>query len=113
MNSISTLQTAMNSAHTAADARETNASKLLGTSSDSKDKLKATFQDFTAGTFYKEMLKSLQKMHNKPAYVYGGHAEEIFQGQMDQEVAENLAHSKGSQFTGPLLQNFMNQHGKA
>ena len=93
--------------------RETSGSQLLGNMSDSKDKLKATFQDFTAGTFYKEMLKSLQKMHNKPAYIYGGRAEKIFQGQMDQEVAENLAHKQGGQFTGPLLQGFMNQHGKA
>ena len=58
------------------------------------------------------MLKSLRKMHNKPAYFYGGHAEDIFQGQMDQQVAEDLAHSKaGSQVSGSLYQGFLNHRG--
>lgn len=111
MASVSPAQTAMTSAQAAADAREASGSHLLNQSPASKEKLKSTFQDFTAGTFYKEMLKSLRKMHNKPAYVYGGRAEEIFQGQMDQQVAENLAHSKGSQISEPLFQGFMSRAG--
>lgn len=74
--------------------REAAGSKLLTQSPADKEKLKSTFQDFAAGTFYKEMLKSLRKMHNKPAYMYGGHAEEVFQGQMDQQVAETFAHAR-------------------
>jgi hypothetical protein len=50
-------------------------------------------------------------MHNKPAYMYGGHAEEIFQGQMDQQVAESMAHSKGSQISDPLFKGFLNHAG--
>ena len=74
------------------------------------EKLKTNFQDFAAGTFYKEMLKSLRKMHGKPAYLYGGQAEKIFQGQMDQQVAENLAHSQGSQILRPrCIKAFLHQ----
>jgi Rod binding domain-containing protein len=111
MPAIAPIQTAVNSARFAANARETAASQLLSQSSAPNEKTKSAFQDFTAGTFYKEMLKSLRKMHNKPAYVYGGHAEEIFQGQMDQQVAENLAQSKGSQISDPLFQSFLNRTG--
>jgi|ERR1700683_4921971 Rod binding domain-containing protein len=111
MPTISPVQTAMNSAHSAADAREAAGSQLLNQSTASQEKMKSTFQDFAAGTFYKEMLKSLRKMHNKPAYMYGGHAEEIFQGQMDQQVAESMAHSKGSQISDPLFKGFLNHAG--
>jgi peptidoglycan hydrolase FlgJ len=112
MPSISPMRTAMNSLQSAADARESAASQFLDQSSGSNTKptnakLHSTFQDFAAGTFYKEMMKSLRKMHNKPAYVYGGQAEEIFQGQMSQHVAEDLAHSNGGQFASPLLKGFM------
>ena len=33
------------------------------------------FQDFTAGTFYKTMLKALRSAQQKPAYFHGGQAE--------------------------------------
>jgi peptidoglycan hydrolase FlgJ len=114
MPSFSPVQTGMagmNSARLAADSREAAGSHALTQSSSDKDKLKSTFQDFAAGTFYKEMMKSLRKMHTKPAYMYGGHAEEIFQGQMDQQVAENLAHTKGSQISEPLFQGYLNRVG--
>jgi Rod binding domain-containing protein len=111
MPTISPVQSSTNSAHLAADAREVASSKLLDQSPADQDKVKSTFQDFAAGTFYKEMMKSLRKMHNKPAYMYGGHAEEVFQGQMDQEIAENLAHTHGSQIAEPLFQGFLNRVG--
>jgi hypothetical protein len=111
MPTISPVQTSTNSAHLAADAREAAGSKMLTQSPADKEKLKSTFQDFAAGTFYKEMLKSLRKMHSKPAYMYGGHAEEVFQGQMDQEVAETLAHTQGSQISEPLFQGVLNRVG--
>src|SRR5580704_10187451 len=111
MPTISPVQSSTNSAHLAADAREVASSKLLDQSPADQDKVKSTFQDFAAGTFYKEMMKSLRKMHNKPAYMYGGHAEEVFQGQMDQEIAESMAHSKGSQISDPLFKGFLNHAG--
>ena len=68
--------------------------------------LHQAFQDFFAGTFYKQMFQSLRKMHSKPAYFHGGNAEEMFQSQMDQEVAENLARDQGSSFSDPMFSVF-------
>ena len=71
--------------------------------------LEETFQDFVAGTFYKQMLKSLRKTHGQPAYFHGGQAEEIFQSQLDQQVAENLARNHGAAFADPMFQAFSRQ----
>jgi len=68
--------------------------------------VKQAFQDFVAGTFYKQMLKSLRKTQRPAAYFNGGQAEKIFQGQMDQQIAENLAHDHGAAFADPLFQTF-------
>jgi peptidoglycan hydrolase FlgJ len=70
------------------------------------DKLHQAFQSFVAGTFYKQMFKSLHKMHKKPAYFHGGRAEEIFQGQMDQEVSENLAKRQGDALADSMYKAF-------
>ena len=72
----------------------------------SAEDVKSKFQDFAAGTFYKEMLKSMQKMHGKAAYMNGGQAEKMFQSQMDQHVAENLAHSNTGAVTNGLYEAF-------
>ncbi len=67
------------------------------------------FQDFVAGTFYKMMLKSLRSTEQKPAYFHGGRAEEIFKGQLDQTIAEDLAKEHGAAFSDPLFQVFTQQ----
>lgn len=64
--------------------------------------LKEKFQDFVAGTFYKEMLKSMRNTQNKPAYFHGGQAEDIFQSQMDDLVTQDLARKHGDKIAGPL-----------
>jgi Rod binding domain-containing protein len=67
------------------------------------------FQDFAAGTFYKEMLKALREGQKNSKYFYGGQAEEIFRGQMDQQVAEDLARQHGASFAGPLFDAYSKQ----
>lgn len=69
--------------------------------------LEEVFQDFVAGTFYKQMLKALRKTQNEPAYFFGGQAERMFQSQLDQEVAESLAKTQGKQFSQDLFKAFM------
>ena len=64
--------------------------------------LREKFQDFVAGTFYKEMLKSLRNTQKKPAYFHGGQAEDIFQSRMDDQVTQDLARKHGDQIAGPL-----------
>ena len=71
--------------------------------------LKEKFQDFVAGTFYTQMLKALHNMHGKAAYFHGGQAEEIFQSQIDQQVAEDLARNHGGAFSDQLFTVFKNK----
>ena len=48
----------------------------------------------------------MRKTVDKPAYFHGGHAEEVFQAQLDQTLAERLADSTAEQFTGPMFELF-------
>ena len=67
------------------------------------------FQDFVSGTFYKQMLKALRQGQKNSKYFHGGQAEEIFRGQMDQQVAEDMAHQHGAAFSGPLFAAYSRQ----
>lgn len=73
---------------------------------------KEAFQDFVSGTFFKEMMKSMRKMHDKPAYFHGGSAEDIFRAQMDEKVAEDLAREHGGAFADPLFESFASRQLK-
>jgi len=68
--------------------------------------LRETFDSFVGETFFSQMLGAMRKTQGKPAYFHGGQAEEIFQGQLDQMLAEKLAASSASQFTGPMFELF-------
>lgn len=73
---------------------------------ESVEEVKAVFQEFVAGTFYSTMLKSLHSMHDKPAYMHGGQAEEIFQNQLDQVISKELATKHGEALVAPMLPAF-------
>jgi peptidoglycan hydrolase FlgJ len=66
--------------------------------------VREAFQDFVAGTFYKQLFKSLRSTQQKSAYLHGGPAEDIFQSQMDQQVAEDLARTHGAGFSETLFE---------
>ncbi|MFN0199414.1 MAG: rod-binding protein [Planctomycetaceae bacterium] len=87
------------------------ASTLASTTAktDTTDKVRETFQDFVAGTFYKQMFKALRSGQDKPAYLHGGAAEEMFQAQLDQQVAEDLARQHGAQFSDSMYDSFQRQ----
>lgn len=72
--------------------------------------LKTTFQNAVASMFFGQMMKALRSGVGKPAYIHGGQAEEMFQSQMDQHVAENLAKSDGGPFIENLYQRFLVDH---
>ena len=78
---------------------------------DKQLELRQTFQDFVAGTFFKQMLKSLRRTHDKPAYFHGGRAEQVFQSQLDQQVAEDLARDRGAAFSDSLFTVFTHNLG--
>jgi flagellar protein FlgJ len=70
------------------------------------EKLRSTFQDFVGQTLFGETLKAMRKTQNKPAYFHGGRAEEIFQQQLDQVLAEKLSRASADQLAGPMFELF-------
>ncbi len=68
--------------------------------------LRAAFQDFVGQTFYGQMLSAMRKTVGKPAYFHGGRAEEVFQGQLDQVLAEKLSQATADTFAEPMYQLF-------
>lgn len=68
------------------------------------------FQEAVGGILFGEMLKSLRKGVGKPAYIHGGQGEDMFQAQMDQIVAENMAKSHGGALVRDLYQRYLVDH---
>ncbi len=66
------------------------------------------FQDFVAGTFYKQMLKAMRSSQSEVQYLGGSQGEKIFQSQLDQHLAETLAREQGAAFAEPLFSSFEN-----
>jgi Rod binding domain-containing protein len=78
---------------------------------DDDKKLRQAFDQFVGETFFSQMLSSMRKTLGKPAYFHGGRAEEIFQGQLDQILAQEMTEASASQFTGPMFELFkLNRH---
>ena len=71
------------------------------------DELKDAFGDFVGNTFFSQLIASMRKTVDKPAYFHGGRGEEVFQGQLDQMLAEKLSDSTKEQFAGPMFELFM------
>jgi Rod binding domain-containing protein len=69
--------------------------------------LRKAFDSFVGETFFGQMLSSMRKTVGKPAYFYGGRAEEIFRGQLDQELAAEMTKASANTFTGPMFDLFM------
>lgn len=68
--------------------------------------LRGAFDQFVGETFYSQMLKSMRSSVGKAPYFHGGQAEEVFQGQLDQTLAEEMTKASASQFTGPMFELF-------
>ena len=72
--------------------------------------LRQAFDQFVGETFFTQMLKSMRKSVGKPAYFHGGRAEEMFQSQLDQVLAEKMTAASAEQFTGPMFEQFTRQN---
>src|SRR5262249_43552781 len=77
-------------------AKETDAQKA--------EKLHATFTQFVGQTFYGQMIKSMRDTVGHAAYFNGGQAEKIFQGQLDQTLADQMTKATADRFAEPLFQ---------
>lgn len=69
--------------------------------------LHKAFGDFVGQTFYGQMLSAMRKTVGPPAYFHGGRAEEVFQAQLDQVLAEKLSDASAETFAEPMYQLFM------
>ncbi len=70
-------------------------------------KVREAFTDFAGQTFFTQLLSEMRKTVDQPAYFHGGQAEEIFQGQLDQVLAEHLSEATADSFAGPMFEMFM------
>ncbi|MFW6169868.1 MAG: rod-binding protein [Planctomycetota bacterium] len=68
--------------------------------------LKEAFQDFVGQTFFGQMLGAMRKTVDKPAYLHGGRAEEVFRSQLDQVLAEKMSDASAESFSEPMYQLF-------
>lgn len=75
---------------------------------DGQDKeVRQAFQSFVGQTLFGQLLKAMRKTLDKPAYLHGGRAEEIFQQQLDQVLAEKIAQTSSEKFSEPMFELFM------
>ena len=70
------------------------------------EKLRDAFQSFVGETLFSQMLKAARKTQNKPAYFHGGRAEEMFQQQLDQVLAEKMAKTDGASYSNAMFELF-------
>ena len=68
-----------------------------------REELRERFTQFVGEAFFGQMIKAMRATVGKPAYFHGGRAEEVFQGQLDQTIAQDLAKSTGKQFTDSMF----------
>lgn len=62
------------------------------------------FASFIGETFYGQMMKSMRSTLEKPAYFHGGRAEEMFQSQLDQQLAQEWSTQSGDRFAEPMFE---------
>jgi Rod binding domain-containing protein len=85
---------------------DTLAAQRLQAKGAAPSKMRETFDSFVGETFYGQMLASMRKTVGKAAYFDGGRAEEIFRGQLDQVISQDLAKSAAPSFTEPMFELF-------
>jgi hypothetical protein len=112
---------AQQSSQTAAAARTGDFLKMLQEQDASADlgardeqavksaELKDAFTQFVGQTLFGQTLAAMRKTVDKPAYFHGGHAEEVFQQQMDQHLVEHLTTSAADRFIEPMYELFSAQ----
>ena len=84
-----------------------SAPAMLDPAAKATPELREAFTSFVGETFYSQLLGSMRKTVEKPAYFHGGRAEEVFQGQLDQTLAEDMTNATSDQFAGPMFDLFM------
>ena len=68
------------------------------------EEVRDKFTTFFGETFFQQMVKAMRTMTDKPAYFYGGRGEEVFRGQLDQQLAEEMSKAGASQIAEPMFE---------
>jgi len=102
-----TKQTSLSQNHdnTAID-RQVRVTEMTASENGERPSLREAFDDFVGQSFYGQLIGSMRKTVGKSAYFHGGRAEEIFQAQMDQQLAEHMSDASAADFTGPMFDLF-------
>ena len=69
-----------------------------------RDELRERFTQFVGEAFFGQMIKAMRSTVGKPAYFHGGRAEEVFQGQLDQQLAQHLTEASAERFADPMFE---------
>jgi Rod binding domain-containing protein len=77
------------------------------------DDVRDKFTQFVGEAFFGQMMKAMRSTVGKPAYFYGGRAEEVFQGQLDQTMSEQLTKASASKFADPMFERQFPQFAQA
>lgn len=68
--------------------------------------LQEVFTEFVGQSLFGQMLSAMRKTVDKPAYFHGGQAEEIFQGQLDRVLVEEITEASANQIADPMYELF-------
>ena len=67
------------------------------------EKVQETFRTFVGESFFGQMIKSMRSTQGKPAYFHGGQAEEVFRGQLDQALAQEMTEASADRIADPMF----------
>ena len=81
--------------------------------SEKATELREKFTQFVGEAFYGQMLKAMRSTVGKPAYFHGGRAEEVFQGQLDQTMSQEMTKAGASKLSGPMFERQFPQFAEA
>ncbi len=70
---------------------------------DEAKEVQETFRTFVGESFFGQMMKAMRSTQEKPAYFHGGHAEEVFRGQLDQTLAQKMTAASADQIADPMF----------
>ena len=77
---------------------------------ESAEEVRDTFRKFVGEAFFGQMMKAMRSTQGKPAYFHGGHAEEVFQSQLDQVMSEHMTEASADQIADPMFRQQFPHH---
>lgn len=66
-------------------------------------KVQDTFRTFVGEAFFGQLIKAMRSTQGKAAYFDGGRAEEVFRGQLDQALAQEMTEASADRIADPMF----------